>query len=298
MKKKISRTPAWTRFAAVLLALTLLLGAALAEPAAEQDDWWNILLLGGDSRSSEQYDRTDSIIILSVNRQSGALKMTSVMRDTWVSFPGRESKGKINAANVYGGPELAMATVNASFGTQIEDYVLVNMTGLVKVVDALDGVDIEITSAELKYLNEYARGFANTIGYEGDARLAGAGMAHLNGLLALSYARIRYADSDYQRAMRQQTVLLALAKKASALSAPELLKLVPKLLGMTDTNLSMGEAMALATLCAGREMDEIRQYRIPADGTFQSGMFGGTWCIKPDFEENARLLHDFIYEDE
>ena len=193
MKKKISRTPAWTRFAAVLLALTLLLGAALAEPAAEQDDWWNILLLGGDSRSSEQYDRTDSIIILSVNRQSGALKMTSVMRDTWVSFPGRESKGKINAANVYGGPELAMATVNASFGTQIEDYVLVNMTGLVKVVDALDGVDVEITSAELKYLNEYAQGFANTIGYEGDARLAGAGMAHLNGLLALSYARIRYA---------------------------------------------------------------------------------------------------------
>ena len=228
------------RFAAVLLALTLLLGAALAEPDAEQDDWWNILLLGGDSRSSEQYDRTDSIIILSVNRQSGALKMTSVMRDTWVSFPGRESKGKINAANVYGGPELAMATVNASFGTQIEDYVLVNMTGLVKVVDALDGVDIKITSAELKYLNEYARDFANTIGYEGDARLAGAGMAHLNGLLALSYARIRYADSDYQRAMRQQTVLLALAKKASALSAPELLKLVPKLLGMTDTNLSMG----------------------------------------------------------
>ena len=298
MKKKISRTPAWARFAAILLALTLLLGGALAEPAAAQDDWWNILLLGGDSRSSEQYDRTDSIIILSVNRQSGALKMTSVMRDTWVSFPGRESKGKINAANVYGGPELAMATVNASFGTQIEDYALVNMTGLVKVVDALDGVDIEITSAELKYLNEYARGFADTIGYEGETQLAGAGMAHLNGLLALSYARIRYADSDYQRAMRQQTVLLALAKKASALSAPELLKLVPRLLGMTDTNLSMGEAMALATLCAGRDMDEIQQYRIPVDGTFQSGMFGGTWCIKPDFEENARLLHDFIYESE
>ena len=98
MKKKISRTPAWARFAAVLLALTLLLGAALAEPAAAQDDWWNILLLGGDSRSSEQYDRTDSIIILSVNRQSGALKMTSVMRDTWVSFPGRESKITAKAA--------------------------------------------------------------------------------------------------------------------------------------------------------------------------------------------------------
>ena len=295
MRKKISRTPAWTRFAAVLLALTLLLGAALAEPAAAQDGWWNILLLGGDSRSSEQYDRTDSIIILSVNRQSGALKMTSVMRDTWVSFPGRESKGKINAANVYGGPELAMATVNASFGTQIEDYVLVNMTGLVKLVDALGGVDIEITSAELKYLNEYARDFANTIGYEGDARLAGAGMAHLNGLLALSYARIRYADSDYQRAMRQQTVLLALAKKASALSAPELLKLVPKLLGMTDTNLSMGEAMALATLCKNSDMSAIQQYRIPADGTYKDGMFGDTWCIKPNFEKNARLLHDFIY---
>ena len=127
------------------------------------------------------------------------------------------------------------------------------------------------------------------------ARLAGAGMAHLNGLLALSYARIRYADSDYQRAMRQQTVLLALAKKASALSAPELLKLVPKLLGMTDTNLSMGEAMALATLCKNSDMSAIQQYRIPADGTYKDGMFGDTWCIKPNFEKNARLLHDFIY---
>ena len=95
--------------------------------------------------------------------------------------------------------------------------------------------------------------------------------------------------------MRQQTVLMELAKKASTLDAAELLKLVPKLLGMTETNLSMGEAMALATLCKNSDMSAIQQYRIPADGTYKDGMFGDTWCIKPNFEKNARLLHDFIY---
>ncbi len=263
--------------------------------AEESELWWNILLLGGDSRTTERYDRTDSMIILSVNRETGEIKMTSIMRDTWVAIPGHKGMTKINAANVYGGPERAVETVNSSFGTDIEDYVLINMAGMIKVIDAMGGIDIEVTERELEYLNNYAKEMADKVDYEGDRRLDSTGMVHLNGLLALSYARIRYADSDYRRVMRQQTVLMELAKKASALDAAELLKLVPKLLGMTETNLSMGEAMALATLCMNSDMSAIQQYRIPVDGTYKDGMFGDTWCIKPNFEKNARLLHDFIY---
>ena len=263
--------------------------------AEESELWWNILLLGGDSRSTDSYDRTDSMIILSVNRKTGEIKMTSIMRDTWVSIPGHKGMAKINAANVYGGPERAVQTVNSSFGTDIEDYVLINMAGMIKVIDAMGGIDLEVTEGERKYLNSYASEMAAKVDYDGDRQLDSTGMVHLNGLLALSYARIRYTDSDYKRVMRQQTVLMELAKKASALDAAELLKLVPKLLGMTETNLSMGEAMALATLCKDSDMSAIQQYRIPVDGTYKDGMFGDTWCIKPNCEKNARLLHNFIY---
>ena len=293
---------------AMVLALMLMLSTALAEPMPAVEDvrvltpeekWWNILLLGGDSHSREKYDRTDSIIILSVNRETGALKMSSIMRDIWVQVPGRENMSKINEANVYGGPELTVETVNHYFDMEIEDYVLVNMLGLIKLIDAVGGVDVEITAKERRIISEYARGFADEIGYEGRTYVDAAGLAHLNGVQALSYSRIRHnAGGDYQRTVRQQTVLKALAKKASEMDAAELLKLMPTLLGMTETNLSLGEAMTLATMCADTDMDAIQQYRVPADDTFQSGYFGSVWCIKPDFEENTRLLHQFIFGEE
>lgn len=271
---------------------------APAEIAEDEDPWWNILLLGGDSRSSKSYGRTDSMIILSIHRVTGEIKMTSIMRDTWVNL-GEHGNGKINAANVYGGPELAMAAVNQHFGTELEDYVLVNMVGLVGLIDALGGVDIEITSGEKKYINEYAKELAGNANngkrYKGATSINETGMVHLNGLLALSYTRIRYIGSDYERVMRQQTVLKALAKQVSGIESEELFPLVTKILGMVDTNLSMGEFMTIGVLCMNNDMDAIQQNRIPVDGTFESGMFGDTWCIKPNFEKNAQLLHEFIY---
>ena len=291
MKKKISRTPAWTRFAAVLLALTLLLGAALAEPAAAQDDWWNILLLGGDSRSSEQYDRTDSIIILSVNRQSGALKMTSVMRDTWVSFPGRESKGKINAANVYGGPELAMATVNASFGTQIEDYVLVNMTGLVKVVDALGGVDIEIDQ------NEYLAIRSILLGKDPNMP-DGPGLVHMTGRIALAYMRTRSTGSggDFARTERQRKVVSQLFDKCRDLSLMELVGLYNSVSSGMKMSLSAMDILSVlsqgyALMTSGADFVE---YRIPQDGTYSYGQVGSSSVLDVRWKTNRTRFHALL----
>lgn len=263
---------------------------------------WNILLLGGDSRSDSSYDRTDSMIILSVDREDGSIKMTSIMRDTWVSIPGRSSKAKINAANVYGGPELAVQTVNSNFSTDIEDYVLVNMTGLVGIVDAMGGVEIEITESERKLANEYAESFWQKAdhgkAYSGSRYLEKSGLVQLNGLMALSYARNRYSDSDYGRVMRQQKVLMALAKKAAAMDMTDLMKVIPNLLANVETNLNMAEITKLALKCMNSDMDAIEQFRIPADGTYESGMYGNTWCIKPNFAKNAQLLQAFIYGEE
>ena len=270
------------------------------QPAdSEEEEWWNILLLGGDSRSANSYDRTDSIIIISLNRGAGEIKMTSIMRDTWVSIPGRSSRAKINAANVYGGPALAVETINNAFGTELEDYALVNMSGLVGIIDAVGGIEMEITESERQLANQYAESYwkkaDNGRAYQGSRYLKSAGLVHLNGLMALSYCRNRYSDNDYGRVMRQQKVLMALAEKAGDMEMKELLLVVPEILKNVETNLTTAEITRLASFCGEAQMDAIEQFRIPADGTYESGMYDGTWSIRPDFDKNARLLHDFIY---
>ena len=278
------------------IALVLLMVFSMACACAEESGWQNILLLGGDARNMNQYDRSDTMIILSINRDEGQVKMTSVMRDTWVNFPGREASGKINAATVYGGPELAVATVNSAFGTDIEDYVIVNMEDLVTIIDLLGGVDIEITDAERKQLNSYAAGYTGKA-YSGAKSIDHSGMVHLNGLLAMSYCRIRYTDNDYKRVMRQQTVLLELANKAQNMEVQELSEISDQIFATINTNLDDEELEDLVMAFMTVDIEEVGQYRIPVDGTFRSGMFNGVWLIDPDFEQNQELLREFIYGD-
>ncbi len=275
-------------------------GAAEATAAPDvqaNSDWWNILLMGGDSRSKTNYERTDSMIVLSINIDEGKAKMTSIMRDTWVSYPDRTEHGKINAANVYGGPELAMATVNANFGLDIKDYVLVNMAGLVDIVDLVGGIDIPVSQSEKKWTNEYARDFIENVGsYKGATALYETGdSVHLNGLLAMSYCRNRYTGTDYARTQRQRTVLLAVLDKLKQGNASQFMSVVTSAIGSVETNLNYANILELAAFGLNLDTALIEQNRVPSDGTFDSGMKDGTWSIRPDFEKNREFLHAFIY---
>lgn len=261
-----------------------------------EKEWVNILLLGGDSRSTKGYARTDCMMIVSFNREESLMKLTSIMRDTWVKMPGMNKSNKINAANVFGGPELSVQTVNEYFGTDIEDYVLINMNDLVDIIDIIGGIDIEIESREVSQVNKNARDSMSFIrGYEGASQISGSGMQHLNGLLATAYARNRYSDNDYYRVMRQQKVILAIAQKLQDMDVDELMSKVDAIRGHINTSMDDDELKDIATAGMVVEIADVEQFRIPADGTFQSGMFNGIWMIRPDFEENAELLHDFIY---
>lgn len=251
----------------------------------EYKEWENILLLGGDSRSTDAYERTDSMIIISINREESLVKMTSIMRDTWVKIPGRKYN-KINAANVFGGPELAVQTVNQSFGTDIEDYVIVNMSDMAKIIDLMGGVDVEITEAEKDEINN---------GDNGGAYLGNAGMVHLNGAQVVTFCRIRYIDSDYKRVMRQQRILLAMAEKAQYMEVDELSDIAADVKNIVLSSLNKGELEDLATAFMVMEIDEVEQFRIPADGTFESGTYDGVWSIRPDLYKNQVLLKQFIY---
>ena len=253
----------------------------------------NILLLGTDLlRQSSQ--RSDSILIASVGYDS--LKLTSVLRDTLVEIPGR-GRGKLNAAYAYGGPELVMRTLNENFRLNIMHYIAADFVSLVKIVDAIGGVDIDITDAERDQININVRSSRKVfapLGYTAE-RLAQSGDAtHLTGLQALGFARIRKIDSDFRRTYRQRTLLNAmLGKIRSNLWNPVMLvRLARALLQSTRTNMSPVQLLSLGekALVAGRA----GQLRLPVDGSFTDD---GSSLRVDDFQQNIAAFHTFAYAD-
>ena len=303
------------RMFAIVLALVLVLcSAAMAEDLSGllagdivsvedyavtenlPDDWWNILLLGTDNRdemAEGRYSRTDSMIILSVNMATKQAKLTSLMRDTWVPMEGR-SANRLNACTVFGGPELLMKTVNKQFGMNISQYVMINITGLADVIDTLGGLDFAVTEAERKALN---KGLFDLSSQSGMEQLQESGEnVHLNGNQAVAFARIRQIDTDYKRTERQRLVLTTMAEKLkSNANAATIVGVVNNLLPYVETNLSLTDLMQLGYVGLQLDLGGIEQFRVPADGTFDSGIYDGLWCIKPNFEKNQALLYDFIY---
>lgn len=290
------------KFLAMILAVLMAISCmtVFAEETAE-NGWWNILLLGADARNMTDYSgRTDTIMILSINEELGEAKLTSIMRDTWVSIPGKKNN-KINAANVFGGPELVMETVNKNFGTDIENYILINMSDMTDIVDLMGGVDVEVIANERRvandYINDAQANFTNERFEPYDyTHISGEGMLHLNGIQAMAYCRDRYTDSDFGRVMRGQEVMLAMAKNAQNMTLEEVVPLAETAKTYVQTNLTDEQVKTLATAVMTIDVETVEQYRIPADGAYKSGTFDGTWMIKADIEQNAKLLKAFIYE--
>lgn len=262
----------------LVLALAMTVPAICEETQTEEDEWFNVLLLGGDSRTETNYERTDSMVILSANKTTGQMKMCSILRDTWVKFPGLEKSQRINAANVYGGPELSVATVNQYYNMNIEKYVLINMKDMVRIVDILGGVDVNLTEKEQKRIGA-----------------SQSGLVHLDGKKALAYSRIRKIDNDFYRVNRQQNVLLGLAETLQNMDVDELMAKVDELMPHVQTNLSDDEMKMLAETGMMVEIGEIGRLSLPIDGSYESGYYNGTYKILPDFEKNADALHEFIY---
>ena len=259
-------------------------------------EWWNILLLGTDSRDiTKYYGLTDTIVILSVNTRTNEVKLTSIMRDTWVHIYGRGDE-KINAANSRGGPELVMRTVNEYFGMNISDYVLVGMEALADIIDEIGGVEVSISKDEMKQINtqlkydaaEFELNHAEPLEIYGENIL-------LNGNQALAYARIRSIDSDYVRTERQRNVLVAIVRKLQNEDVASILGVVGTLLGYVNTNLTFSEVAMLSGIGLQVDLNGIAQMRLPADGTYTTTTENGQWSIRANFDQNTDILHEFIY---
>ncbi len=244
--------------------------------------WTHILLLGKD-QSNEGASRTDSMMIASVS-SGGAVKLTSLMRDMLVNIEGH-GRQKLNAAYAHGGAELAMKTVNQALGLNISRYAVLDFQGFAGLVDAVGGVEVSVTKQEMQAINKKK---GHKLGGYGEDML-------LDGVQALRYSRIRKIDSDYMRASRQRKVLDALVKKARAIKNPiAIVSLANAALQEIRTNVNGFELVALGmkTMMNGAG---IAQFRIPAEGTYESGMQDGVWSIRADLEKNKTLFRTFVY---
>lgn len=281
-------------------ALILLLSLGMCAPAlagaqlSAEGSWWNILLLGCDSYSKNNHTRSDSMIIVSINRERQQVKMTSLMRDTWIIQPGTSKHRKLTELCAVGGPKMTIQAIEDNFGVEIDDYALISMEGIAEIIDLLGGVDIDVTEAERKALN---KGLFDLSSLSGMEKLQESGEnVHLNGNQATAFARIRQIDSDYVRTNRQRTVLMAMARRLKdGASAGTLLTIVNVLLNYVETDLSISDILEIGTIGLDMDLSTVEELRLPADGTFESGMYGNVWCIKPNFEKNAALLQEFIY---
>ena len=168
------------------------------------------------------------------------------------------------------------------------------------IVDALGGIRLDISSEESNAINSLIASDANAHDENSEfaTDLVPAGnQVLLNGRQALAYARIRKSDSDYARTSRQRVVLATIARRLQQEDMMSLMGMAMSLLNNVETNLSLDEIMAIAAVGVSADISAVEELRVPVDGTFDSGMFDGTWCIKPNFAQNAALLHSFIYGD-
>ena len=271
------------------------------------EEWMNVLLLGTDERSLSESPRTDTIIICSINLTTGAVKLTSVMRDTAVEFDDLEDYNgvyRINAANFFGGPNYTMKTINELLDMNIQNYVIVNFFGFQRIAQALGGIEVDITEAEMQNINKNAVNQAKIAYYAGIAEpdqineyLETYGPnTHLNGRQTLAYARIRSVDSDFSRAERQRTVLIKLLEKLKGKNALEIVSLVNTFSGDVKTNLDLNRIAEIAMTVLNSNLGEVETFRIPMNGTYKEEKRNNQSMLYDcDWSTNSRELYSFIY---
>ena len=276
------------------------------------DSVLNVLLLGTDDRTLEFSDnaRADSIILLSLNFEDNSAKLVSLERGMGVPILDGEYKGQydwITHCFRYGGADLMMKEVQECFKIEVNHYVRVNLNALIKVVDAIGGIDVELTDTEAWYLNQSAV-YGSNFGiyasgniYQGDGTSEirndlKAGVNHLSGAMAVGYARLRAIDSDWQRIARQRAVIQAIANQLKSADLMTLNKLCDEVLPLVQTNFTQNDILNLMMKAPGFLGVTFDQMTIPAQGTF-GGMTGmeGRGMFWPDWETNIQLLHEFLY---
>ena len=270
-------------------------------PQVRQDrtmaGYQNIALFGVDSREQDLLsgdNRSDTIMICSVNKKTGETRLVSVYRDTLLNIGGGDYR-KCNAAYAYGGPQQAVAMLNSNLDLNITDFVTIGFEGLAETIDALGGIDLEITEEEMEYMNSYMDDMYYEIGTDYD-EVTDWGMQHLSGIQATAYCRIRYTEGDdFRRAERQRTVLMLTMEKAKKANPVRLAAAAGAVLGRTATSLSSTELMLF--ILRARMMDITESTGFPTEEDRMFATINGESCVVPYYlTTNVKKLHRTLFD--
>ena len=261
----------------------------------------NIALFGVDARGSNLTagTRSDTIMILSLNNETGEAKLVSVYRDTYLNL-GNDVYNKCNAAYAKGGPEQAISMLNLNLDLYITDFVTVGFSGLMKVIDAVGGVEIDVKENEIKHLNNYQASMYATEAEPNKLTtdyvpVTEPGLQTLSGYQAVAYCRIRAVGNDFGRTERQRTVLQAVLDKAKNATPDQLNKIAEEVFPLIATSMEVDKILGLIANVSSYEI--VGSCGFPFDTNITTGKIGskGSCVIPMDLTTNVELLHEYLY---
>lgn len=255
----------------------------------------NIALFGIDSRSNDDYgrgNRSDCIIIASINNSTKEVKLVSVYRDTYMQIEGH-GLDKVTHAYSYGEAPLAISTLNTNLDLNIKEFVAVNFDAVAEAVDALGGVVIPVEEDELKYINTYIEGTSEVTGIQTE-NVTSAGTQTLDGVQAVAYARIRYTEGgDYKRAERMRTVVEAMFNKLKTKSISELNKFADLILPKIYTNIDTSAIISMAPDLLKYNVTDSIGWPYETRGKTMGAWYG----IPVTLESNVTRLHQELFRE-
>lgn len=257
--------------------------AALASGAGVR----NILCIGSDARGDVEGNRSDTMVLVSIDSAHHKLKMTSFLRDCFVYIPAKGFNAKLNAAFAWGGAKMLVDTIEYNFKVKIDDYVIIDFVGFQKLIDLMGGLDVDgVTEAEAKYMRDVVK-----IVY------CKEGKNHFTGAASLWYCRIRKLDDDFHRTERQRKVMNAIIKQALHRNPFALMKIVEQVLPMIRTSMSRNDLLlaglsSVFNYIGGKNP----QTSVPAEDTWHSQRVNGQDVLKMDLDLNVSVLKEFIYQ--
>ncbi len=264
------------------------------EPATGLDGIYRLLIVGVDTDDPRIRGRSDTMMVAVLDTRYKQLKLISFMRDIYVQIPGR-GHNRLNAAYVYGGPELLKQTLEKNFHIQVDGYLAVNFSMMIALVDAIGGIEIEVEEQELKPLN----GILEYYNYqnerpESEGRLEQFGFQRLNGLQAMSYARIRKIDSDYERVGRQQRVMMAIFNRIKSLNPDQLVDIMMQNIDDVATDVTIASAVSMMHDVLSLETIDTRYLRIPVPRSSRNTVLNKAYFIIPNLEKNQKAIRKFL----
>ena len=266
----------------------------------KQTGYTDIALFGLDSRGDNlgEGNRSDTIMIASINNETKKVKLVSVYRDTMLKQNG-DHYDKANAAYSSGGPEAAVNMLNENLDLNIKDYVSVNFLALADVIDMIDGIDVDMTYEEVVHMNNYCVETAKVTGKKyKKIKPEEAGTYRLYGVLAVSYARIRYTEGgDYKRTERQRLVLEKTLNKMKTQNLSTINKIVDKVLPEVSTSFSAKEIISLASGAFNYELGKTTGFPFDLETPDKIPGYSGSYVIPKGLEANVVELHKFLYPD-